>query len=104
MKSGLFARPNLKLLLLAAALLVCIQQFILEGRSQGPYPLGAMVVNARGGTNDELRALMHEATMRPNSKVYLRLCQYFEKRGDYRKAISYLRKAEEVAQFEDGAE
>jgi hypothetical protein len=104
MKSTLFARPNLKLLLLGAVLLACVQHFITLGQSHETLLVAPVAVNAREVAPDQLRAMMREAEVHPKYRAYMRLSLHFEKAGDYRRALQYLRKAEKLESVEDGME
>lgn len=100
MKSTVFVRPNLKLFLVAALLVLLIQHLILSGRSQGTA--GALLpVKAREEGGNELRELLRQAADHPTADVHTRLSLYFEKRGEYRKALMHLRKAETLREIED---
>jgi hypothetical protein len=99
MKSKVFARPNLNFFVLGAAVILCVQHLINSGLSQSPS-----APEMRAGERDDLRSLMEQAYFRPNPLVYTRLSTYFEKRGDYKKALYYLRKADALARAEESFE
>jgi len=103
MKSTVFVRPNLKILLLGALLVLLIQHLILSGHSQGAAGV-LLSVAAREAGGDEIRELLRLAADHPTADVYTRLSLSFEKRGEYRKALMYLRKAEKLRETEDSAE
>ncbi len=101
MKSNVFVRPNLKAFILGGVLLVVVQHFMNEGYSQGqwlPKPLSAQ---ARAAGEDDLRELIRLAAESPSADVYLRLSHCFEKKGDYRKALHFMRQAEKLDSVED---
>jgi tetratricopeptide (TPR) repeat protein len=99
MKSTVFARPNLKVFLLGAILLVVIQHIITYAHSQALFkPLPA---NARELSDEDLRQMVRQATETPTVDAYLRLSHCYEARGDYRRALQYLRRAERISQAED---
>jgi hypothetical protein len=99
MKSAVLARPNLKLFLLGAILIALIQNFIANGHSQGT------VLHARSPVfapaNAELGQLLAEAENDPSSQLYTRISRCYERQGDIRRALLYLRKAQLIAQTED---
>jgi len=102
MKSAVFARPNLKLFLLGAILIAVVQNFIANGRSQ------ATVLQARSPAgilktepDRDLQQLLAQAQSSPNSQLFTRISRCYEKQGDIKKALYYLRKAQILAQFED---
>ena len=100
MKSTVFVRPNLKIFVLGGVLLAALHHLITNGHSEGqgskPVP-----VKAREMTDDELQALMHRATEAPSVQIYTRISRCYERRGEYKKALLYLRRAEKVSQSED---
>ena len=101
MRSSLFARPNLRLLLLVAAGVLCLQHLITLERSNTPaFPL-AVSVHARDLGPADLRALLEAADFHASVRACHRLSDYYEKRGNYRKALHYLRRAEMLARSAD---
>ena len=100
MKSAVFARPNLKMFLLAALVIALVQNFVVNGRSE------ATLVHARssrgGSVSDvDLKQLLAQAETSPNSQLYARISRCYEKQHDLKKALLYLRKSELLSQFED---
>ena|SRR5882672_224762 len=104
MKSTVFVRPNLKMFLLGAVLLVVVQHLITSGLSQGQGSSRLLPVNAREMTESEMRELIKRATETPSVENYLRVSRCFEKRGEYKKALLYLRRAERVGQSDENAD
>jgi tetratricopeptide (TPR) repeat protein len=101
MKSTLFVRPNLKMFLLGAVLLVAVQHLITIGLSQGDRSSRLQLVDAREMSEKDLRELIRQATESPSVENYLRVSRCFERRGEYRKALQYLRRAEKLGQSEE---
>ena len=102
MKSTVFVRPNLKVFLLGAILLVVVQHLITNGHSQmeaKPLP-----VNAREITDQDLQDLIRRAAQKPSAEIYTRISHCFEKRGEYKKALLYLRRAERIGLSDDASE
>jgi len=100
MKSAVFARPNLKMFLLAALLIALVQNFVVNGRSQ------ATAVHARGprhasDSQVDLQELLAQAEISPNAALYARISRCYEKHHELKKALLYLRKAELLSQFEE---
>ena len=86
--------------LLGALLIALVQNFVVNGRSE------ATLVHARGsrggsGPEVDLKQLLAQAEMSPNSELYARISRCYEKQHDLKKALLYLRKAELFSQFED---
>jgi hypothetical protein len=104
MKSTVFVRPNLKVFLLGAILLVVIQHLITSVHSQAPALTKPIAANAREVTDAELQALLKRAAEKPTAEIYTLISHCYEKRGEYKKAILYLRRAEKVGQTEDASE
>ena len=87
--------------LLGAVLLVVLQHLITSGLSQGQGSSKLLPVNAREMTESDLRELVKRATESPSVENYMRVSRCFENRGDYKKALLYLRHAERVGQSEE---
>ncbi len=105
MKSTVFVRPNLKMFFLGAILVVVVQHLITNGNSQAQALfLKPTAVNGREGTDTDVQDLIKRAAEKPSAEIYMRLSHCFEKRGEYRKALLYLRRAEKLGQSEDSAE
>ena len=104
MKSTVFVRPNLKMFLLGAVLLVVVQHLITSGLSQGQGSSRLLPVNAREMTESDMRELIKRATETPNVENYLRVSRCYEKRGEYKKALLYLRRAERVGQSDESSD
>jgi hypothetical protein len=101
MKSTVFARPNLKAFLLGAILIAVVQNFIANGNSQ------ATLIHSRGstglmaGSENDLQQLLRAVEKGPTSQLYSCISRCYEKQGDMRKALFYLRKAQVLAQIEE---
>ena len=104
MKHTVFVRPNLKVFLLSGVLLVVVQHLITNGHSQGQGLWRAFPANAREMSDNDLEQLIRRATETPSVEIYMRISRCFESRGDYKKALLYLRRAEKVGQSEDNIE
>lgn len=89
-----FARPNLKAFLLAAVVLLVVQHWISNAQSQGTALLRPLPVHARELSDADLQRFIWRANEKPTYEAYLRISQCYEQRGDYRKAIQFLRRAE----------
>ncbi len=100
MKSTVFVRPNLKMILLGAILLLIVQHFIANGHSQATAtrPMPAI---AREAVSDEMEILLKAAAEKPSAQIYHRISAGYERRGEYRKAVLFLRRAEKLSQIQD---
>lgn len=101
MKSTVFARPNLKAFLLAAVLIAVVQNFIGNGNSQASSVHARSLTKAETNPATELQLLLQQAENAPTSDLYTRISRLYEKQGDVRKALIYLRRAQVVAQSEE---
>jgi hypothetical protein len=101
MKSTIFVKPNLKLFLLGAILLAVVQHLIANGDSQASALPGLFYGKTEVTSNHDLQQLLAAAETNPTSQVYRRISSCLEQRGETRKAISYLRKAEFLARQEE---
>ena len=87
--------------LLGAVMLVVLQHLITSGLSQGQGLSKLLPVNAREMTESDLRELVKRATESPSVENYMRVSRCYENRGDYKKALLYLRRAERIGQSEE---
>ena len=107
MKTKIFARPNLKAFLLGAIIIVAIQHLITNGLSQNPgdSPLAVYAREPVGTVPDpELERILSQAHQFPASMVCIQLSDHFAARGDFRKALRYLRLANLFAESEEEEE
>jgi hypothetical protein len=102
MKTSVFVRPNLKAFLLGAVLLVIVQHLITTVHSQGQSATRPLAVTAREVTDKDLDEMVRRAREQPTAEVYTRISHYYEKRGDYKRALQYLRRAEKIGQADEG--
>ncbi|HEU0009693.1 MAG TPA: hypothetical protein VFT34_07755 [Verrucomicrobiae bacterium] len=104
MNNTVFVRPNLKVFLLGAVLLLVVQHLISSGHSQGSGPSRPLPANARELSDADLQGLIREAAVSPTSAAYLRISRLYEQRGEQKKALLYLRRAEKLSQMEEASE
>lgn len=103
MKSTVFVRPNLKLILVAAVLIAVVQHLITNVHSQAS-PLRNMPVNAREISDEQLEELIKASGGDHSPELYVRISHLLEQKGDYRRALRYLRRADRAAQAGVSAE
>ena len=101
-KNTVFARPNLKAFLLAAVALLVVQHLLSSAHSQGASLTRPLSVSARELTDADFQQLIWRANENPSYEAYLRISQYYEKRGEYRKALQFLRRAEKFGRLDEG--
>jgi hypothetical protein len=94
MKSTLFVRPNLTVFALGAIAMLVLQQMISDGKSSDQWLLKVSSANARELGDSEMRDLMRIAIENPSTENYLRLSRLCEQRGDFRRALLFLRESE----------
>ena len=102
MKSAVFARPNLKALLLGAILIAVVQNFIANGHSQASTVHARSSTRLNTGPEADLQQLLDQAENGPTSQLYARISHCYERQGDMKKALAFLRKAQLLAQVEEG--
>lgn len=95
MKSTLFVRPNLTVFALGAIAMLVLQQMISDGKSSDQWLLKVSSADARELGDSEMRDLMRAAIENPSAENYLRLSQLCEQRGDFRRALLFLRESEQ---------
>jgi hypothetical protein len=99
MKSKLFVRPNLKLFLLGAILIALVHDLALNG------PMEASGLTYTPGlsklTEQDLQKFILLAEKNTDPELFMRISYAFEKRGEPKKALLYLRKAERCSPVED---
>jgi hypothetical protein len=101
--STVFVRPNLKGFLVAASLLLIVQHLVSSGHSQGTGPR-RLAIHARELSDGEIRELIRYASEHPSEAIYTRISNTYERRGEYRKALLFLRRAEKISQMQDSDE
>ena len=101
MKSTVFVRPNLKMFIFGAILLLVVQHLITNVHSQATQ--SRLIVNAREATDRDLQELINRAAEVPSTEIYLRISHCFEKKGDYRRALYFMRRADRMSHL-DSAE
>ena len=108
MKNTVFARPNLKIFLLGAIVIVAIQHMITNGLSQNSGAARPLTVYARETLNvsrdPKLERILSQADQIPASQVCTQLSDYYTARGEFRKAMRYLRLANLFYESEQEAE
>jgi hypothetical protein len=104
MKTTVFVRPNLKVFLLGAIALIVVQHLIVTVHSQAQALGKPLPVHAREVNDRQLQELIKYAIEKPSAEIYMRISHCFEKRGDFRKALVYLRQAEKVSQIDNGGD
>ena len=97
MKGSILVRPNLKLFILAAILLIAVQDLVTRGHSQ------STTVQARGARVSEavLQRWIAEASQSETPDVCMRLSDEYYRRGETRRALFFLRRAEQLAEAQD---
>ena len=100
MKSNLLVRPNLKMFLVAALLIAVLQDLISNGHSDTSI-LTAWASPKTLDSEKELQQLLAKAEKEPTAEAYIRLSNHFERRGDFKNARLYIRKAEAMSDIEE---
>ena len=100
MKGSILARPNLKLFVLAAILLLAVQDLLSRGHSQ------STIVHARPRSSDRvsdetLHSWLVEATQANTPDAYMRISDEYYRRGEIKRALFFLRRAEQAADMDN---
>ena len=104
MKSAVLARPNLKFFVISALFMIVLQHMVTNGLFQGQASAGLMTAYGREATDAELQTWLQQAREAPDPAVYLQISRVYEQRGDFKRALQYLRRAEKLGLSEEGAE
>lgn len=101
MKTTLFVRPNLKIFLLAALAVAVLKECVFPADSS---PLRTSVSARSQATafisDDALEQMLDQTLSQPTAQRYAFLSECYKKRGDYKLAMLYLRKAFLAADLE----
>ena len=97
MRGSVLARPNLKLFLIAAVLLLAVQDLVTRGHSQNN------IVHARHRSKERvsdatLQRWLTEATEKPSPDVCVRISDEYYRRGEVKRALFFLRLAEQYGE------
>ena len=100
MKSKVLVRPNLKMFLVAALSIAVLQDLISNGHSDTSI-LTAWSSPKMLDSEKELQQLLAKADKEPSADIYARLSNCFERRGDFKNARLYIRRAEAMSDMEE---
>jgi len=101
MKPSLFARPNLKLFVAGACLILLINHLFTGSAIEASARAIPLVGKNGQITDEEFHRLLRFAAQHPSAESYFRLSYCYEMRGDFRKASQYLLMATRYDHFED---
>jgi len=104
MKSAVLARPNLKFFVISAVVMVILQHLLTNGLLQSVVSAGLITANGRQVTDAQLEDWLQRARQEPSAAAYVRISNAYEQRGDYKRALQYLRRAEKLGFTEDATE
>ena len=96
MKGTLFARPSLKWFLVGALLVSAVHQLTTTGRSAAPKLATPISLEDYRASDEEIDQLVAYAVQHPSPEIYCRVSKCYENRGEWRRALFYLREAEKV--------
>jgi hypothetical protein len=100
MHRSILVKPNLKLILLGALLIAVLHDVFTSGKSE-PSSFREYQYRVSWLSDRELDELIDKVTAHPNSAGYMLISEAYEKRGDIRKAMRYLQKAEAIGRLEE---
>lgn len=84
-----------------AALLIAVLHDLVSNGQTDTSILTAWGSHKSVTPEQELRQLLEKAEKDPNPAIYVRLSECFERKGDFKKARLYLRKAEALSDIEE---
>lgn len=99
MKHGLFARPNLKILVAVAVLILALDHFLGDAASK-ESDLFMGNLSAASITDLELERLIERSLEEPTSANFTLISDCYRRRGENQRAMHYLRKAIFAAELE----
>jgi hypothetical protein len=100
MRKSILVKPDLKLIVLGALLIAVLHDVFTKGMSETAavldhqYPVCWV-------SDTELTRLIEKVDATPHSSGYLLISEAFDKRGDKRQALYFLRKAEAISPTQD---
>jgi len=100
MRKSILVKPDLKLIVLGALVIVVLHDVFTKGMSEPSAFLNHEYAVA-WMTDADLERLIERVDTSPNSAGYLLISEAYEKRGDMRKALYYVRKADAIAPQQD---
>lgn len=89
--------------LLAAVMIAAVQHLIINVHSQGQASR-PFSVNAREILDLEVEELMKRSAGIHSPELYMRISQLLQQKGDYKRALLFLRRADKVEQVHSPAE
>ena len=100
MQSTILVKPNLKLILLGALLIAVLHDVFTSGKSE-TSSFRDRQYRASWLSDAELVELIDRVDAAPQVAGYMLISDVYERRGDIRKALYYLKKAEAIGPLED---
>jgi uncharacterized protein HemY len=86
--------------LVGALLIAVLQDLISNGQSDSSI-LTAWASPKTMDSEKELQQLLDKAEKEPSPEIYVRLSDCFERRGDFKSARLYFRRAEAISQLDE---
>lgn len=100
MQSSILVKPNLKLILLGALLIAVLHDLCTSGKSEASS-FRQYHYSAAWFSDEELARFIDEVDAAPNAAGYMIISEACEKRGDMRRALYYVKKAQASAPLEE---
>jgi hypothetical protein len=94
---GIFARPNFKAFVFGAILILLVQGLV----PNGPFAATKVPASLVANQTMTLGQLLRQAHERPSCEVFTLISQHYERKGEYRRAMRYLRLADEADSLTD---
>lgn len=100
MQSRILVRPNLKLIVVGALAIAVLHHVVTSGKSE-PSLLGNPEYRVSWLSDEQLGRLIETVEKHPTSDGYMVISEAYEKRGEIRKAMRYLKKANLIRDSEE---
>ena len=101
MNETILARPNLKIILLAALLIAGLKDVLTNGHSQGSAVRRSDRAHSGPGSREDEQKLLEYAYNHPSPTIYMRISESYEKKGAFKQALLFHRKAQMFEQIDD---
>jgi|SRR6185436_5826927 len=100
MRKSILVKPDLKLILLGALIVAVLHDVFTKGMSE-PSAFLSQHYPVAWISDADLARLIERVDAAPYSSGYMLISEAYEKRGDVRRALYYIRKAGAIAPHED---
>jgi len=105
MKTPLFARPNMKVFFLSALAIAVVKETVLpDSATETPHLIASHSLHLTPRSDAEIAQLIDQSLRSPSAQLYFFISDSYRLRGEYDRAMFYLRKASLAADLEEQTE